>query len=58
MEGVHKIPVVNNETDCLNKSFQLHRFAKLPEWIHKGALALYFIIWLELVTYPHEDLHK
>lgn len=35
MEGINKITVVNNEKDCLNKSFQLHRFAKLQEWIHK-----------------------
>lgn len=35
MKGVFKITVVNNEKDFLNKSLQLHRFAKLQGWIHK-----------------------
>lgn len=35
MKDMHKITLVNNEKDYINKSFQLHRFTKIEEWIQK-----------------------
>ena len=35
MKDIHKITLINNEKDYINKRLQLHRFTKIEEWIQK-----------------------